>query len=447
MSTTKVPKRVASSIINALKGGVVPRVGLGYIAVGRSAEINALLHDISIVEDGGAFFRFIMGKFGSGKSFLLQTMRQHAMDRGFATCDADLSPERRLTGTKGQGLATYRELMKSLSVKACPDSGALNMILEKWIDSIRCEIESEGMHRTNNFFEVAVEQRMLAKIYHTKNMVHGYDFSKVINAYYFGYRDGDEERQSNALRWLRGEYSSKVQAKQDLDVNVIIDDDNWYDYLKLMAAFLHSAGYKGLIVMIDELVNIMKITHTTTRQNNYEKILMMYNDALQGKAEYIGILMGSTPQCIEDTRRGLFSYEALRSRLEQGRFGSDEMEDMLAPIIRLRPLTYEELVVLTERLTDIHGQLFGYEPKISQTDRFYFIKMEFERVGFESHATPREIIRDYIEMLNILYQHPEMTVAQAICGGDFEFAKSDANDEDNCDEMNKSETVFEDFIL
>lgn len=447
MSTNKVPKRIASTIINALKGGVVPRVGLGYIAVGRSAEINSLLHDISIVEDGGAFFRFVMGRYGSGKSFLLQTMRQYAMDKGFVTCDADLSPERRLAGTKGQGLATYRELMKSMSVKAMPDSGALNMILEKWIDSIRCEVEAEGMRRTNNFFEVVVERRIYEKTHHMYGMVHGYDFSKVITSYYFGYRDGNEVRQGNALRWLRGEYSSKVQAKHDLNVNVVIDDDNWYDYLKIMAEFLHCAGYKGLIVMIDELVNIMKITHTPSRQNNYEKILMMYNDALQGKAQRIGIIMGSTPQCIEDPRRGLFSYEALRSRLEQGRFAQDDMEDMMAPIIRLRPLTYEELVVLTEKLTDIHAQLYDYVPEISHEDRYFFMKMELERVGFETHATPREVIRDYIEMLNVLYQHKGMTIVQAFCRGHFEFSELDHTEDDGYDDANRSESVFEDFIL
>lgn len=441
MSSIKIPKRIASGIINALKGGVVPRVGLGYIAVGRTNEINALLHDVSIAEEGGAFFRFIMGRYGSGKSFLLQTMRQHVMDRGFAACDADLSPERRLMGTGGQGLATYRELMRSLSVKAKPDGGALTLILEKWIDGIRSNVIAEGISRDNTFFDVEVEKRIYAKINSLKDMVHGFDFAAVISAYYHGFRDGNEVLQTNAVRWLRGEYSTKTQAKQDLGVNVIITDDNWYDYIKLITAFLVSAGYKGMVVMIDELVNIMKISNSITRQNNYEKILMMYNDVMQGKASHIGIIMGSTPQCIEDTRRGVFSYDALRSRLERGRFATDEAHDMLAPIIRLNPLTYEELTVLTEKLTDIHAELYGYEPKINLDDRIFFIKTEFERVGAQTNITPREMIRDYIELLNIIYQNPDKTIPQLMGSEDFQYAQSDNS------EASANSDGFEDFEL
>ncbi|MGN1111392.1 MAG: ATP-binding protein [Oscillospiraceae bacterium] len=422
----KVPKRIASGIINALKGGVVPRVGLGYIAVGRTNEINALLHDVSIAEEGGAFFRFIMGRYGSGKSFLLQTMRQHVMDRGFAACDADLSPERRLMGTNGQGLATYRELMRSLSVKAKPDGGALSLILEKWIDGIRGEVLADGMTRDNMFFDVEVEKRIYAKINSLQDMVHGFDFAAVITAYYHGFRDGNETLQTNAVRWLRGEYSTRTQAKQDLGVNVIISDENWYDYIKLITAFLVSAGYKGMVVMIDELVNIMKISNSVTRHNNYEKILMMYNDVMQGKASHIGIIMGGTPQCIEDTRRGVFSYDALRSRLERGRFATDETHDMLAPIIRLNPLTYEELTVLTEKLSDIHSQLYDYESKVTLEDRIFFVKAEFERIGAQTNITPREMIRDYIELLNIMYQNPDKTLPQLMGSEDFSFTQSES---------------------
>lgn len=411
----------------------MPRVGLGYIAVGRTSEINALLHDVSIAEEGGAFFRFIVGRYGSGKSFLIQTMRQHVMDRGFAAADADLSPERRLTGTKGQGLATYRELMRSLSVKAKPDGGALSLILEKWIDSVRSSVINDGMSPQNPFFDAEVEKRIFSRITELRDMVNGFDFAMVITEYYRAYAAGMEETRSNALRWLRGEYSTKTAAKQDLGVNVIVSDDNWYDYIKLWSAFLVSAGYKGLVVMIDELVNIMKIPNSVTRQNNYEKMLMMYNDCMQGKSSHLGIIMGGTPQCIEDTRRGVFSYEALRSRLERGRYATDEVHDMLAPIIRLNPLTYEELTVLTEKLAEIHAGLYGYEPKITLEDRVYFVKAEFERVGADTNITPREMIRDFIELLNIAYQNPEKTLPQLMGEEEFSFSKSEGDNSDNND--------------
>ncbi len=434
-----VPKRIASNLINALKGGVVPRTGLGYIAVGRTAEINALLHDVEITEQGGAFFRFIVGRYGSGKSFLLQTVRQHVMDRGFVTADADLSPERRLMGSKGQGLATYRELMRNLSVKTKPDGGALSLILEKWITSVRNEVIEEGTAPSDIFFDTAVEKKIYVKISELQDMVHGFDFAKVINAYHRAYSMGEEEKTACVIKWLRGEYSTKTEAKNDLGVNVIITDENWYDYIKILTAFFVKAGYKGFVLMIDELVNIMKIPHSVTRQYNYEKILMMYNDVLQGKATHLGIIMGGTPQCIEDPRRGVFSYEALRSRLERGRFATDDVHDLLAPIIKLQPLTYEELTVLTEKLTEIHAGLYGYESRVTLEDRIYFIKAEFGRVGANVNITPREMIRDFIELLNMAMQNPDKTLPQLMGEESFSFAESEEEKADI--------SGFEDFEL
>ncbi|MBQ4165070.1 MAG: ATP-binding protein [Oscillospiraceae bacterium] len=434
-----VPKRIASNLINALKGGVVPRTGLGYIAVGRTAEINALLHDVEITEQGGAFFRFIVGRYGSGKSFLLQTVRQHVMDRGFVTADADLSPERRLMGSKGQGLATYRELMRNLSVKTKPDGGALSLILEKWITSVRNEVIEEGTAPSDIFYDTAVEKKIYVKISELQDMVHGFDFAKVINAYHKAYSMGEEEKTACVIKWLRGEYATKTEAKNDLGVNVIITDENWYDYIKILTAFFVKAGYKGFVLMIDELVNIMKIPHSVTRQYNYEKILMMYNDVLQGKATHLGIIMGGTPQCIEDPRRGVFSYEALRSRLERGRFATDDVHDLLAPIIKLQPLSYEELTVLTEKLTEIHAGLYGYESRVTLEDRIYFIKAEFGRVGADVNITPREMIRDFIELLNMAMQNPDKTLPQLMGEESFSFAESEEEKADI--------SGFEDFEL
>lgn len=433
-----VPKRIASNLINALKGGVVPRTGLGYIAVGRTAEINALLHDVEITEQGGAFFRFIVGRYGSGKSFLLQTMRSHVMDRGFVTADADLSPERRLMGSKGQGLATYRELMRNLSVKTKPDGGALSLILEKWITSVRNEVIAEGTAPSDVFFDTAVEKKIYTKISSLQDMVHGFDFAKVINTYHQAYTMGMEEKTACVIKWLRGEYSTRSEAKSDLGVNVIITDENWYDYIKILTAFFVAAGYKGFVIMIDELVNIMKIPHSVTRQYNYEKILMMYNDVLQGKATHLGIIMGGTPQCIEDPRRGVFSYEALRSRLERGRYATDDVHDLLAPIIKLQPLSYEELTVLTEKLTEIHADLYGYESSVTLEDRISFIKAEFGRVGADVNITPREMIRDFIELLNMAMQNPDKTLPQLM--GEESFAYAESGDQPDT-------AGFEDFEL
>jgi hypothetical protein len=423
------PKRITSTIINALKGGVVPRVGLEYIAVGRDKEIYALLHDVDIIAEGGATFRFIVGKYGSGKSFLLQTIRNYAMDRGFVVVDADLSPERRFAGTKGQGLATYKELMKNMSTKTKPDGGALTLILERWISGIQSNVATKTQYDADSpDFVKAVEQEIYRVVNRLEGMVNGFVFAKAILLYYQAYREADDLLKSSVIRWFRGEFDTKTEAKHELGLNYIITDETWYDFLKLFSAFLVHAGYKGLLVMIDELVNIYKIPHSATRQNNYEKILTMYNDALQGKASHIGFLLGATPQCMEDTYRGVFSYEALRSRLSEGRFAGGDMKDILSPIIRLHMLTQDEVYVLIEKLMHMHAQLFDYTPKMTHDDIVMFLNVEYNRIGASTHITPREIIRDFIELANILYQNPQATPDSVLNTGEFVFAKSEEQD-------------------
>ena len=411
----KIPKRIASAVINSLKGGVVPRTGLAYVTVGREKEIDALLHDVDIIADGGAAFRFIVGKYGSGKSFLLQTIRAYVMDRNFVVVDADLSPERRLQGNKGQGLATYKELIRNMSTKTRPDGGALTLILDRWISGIQSETAAEtGLSTDSDEFISAVEKKIFEVINALNEMVHGFDFAKLLTMYYRAVISGDDDTKAKAVKWFRGEYSTKTEAKSELGVNIIISDDDWYEYIKLFAAFLKRAGYNGRLVLVDELVNIYKIPNSITRQYNYEKILTMYNDTLQGKASHLGIIMGGTPQCIEDTRRGVYSYEALRSRLADSRFSTGGFTDMLAPVIHLVPLTYEEMLVLTEKLAEIHAQLFDYEQIITQSEMISFIQTEFGRIGTDTHITPREVIRDFIGVLDISYQNPEKTISEII---------------------------------
>lgn len=423
----RVPKRIAQTVLHSLKGGVVPRIGLPYITVGRKAEIEALLHDFDVVADGGASFHFIVGRYGSGKSFLLQTMRNYVMDRNFVVVDGDLSPERRLQGTKGQGLATYRELIQNLATKTRPEGGALTLILDRWINSVQSAVASEdGLSDDDPKFAEDVDKKIYAVISSLSELVHGFDFAKLLNMYYHAYLDDDDETKAKVIKWFRGEYTHKTEAKQELGVNIIITDSDWYEYLKLFAVFFRQAGYAGLIIMIDELVNIYKIPNSISRQYNYEKILTMYNDTLQGKAKYLGILMGGTPQAVEDKRRGVYSYEALRSRLAEGKFAQEGTRDMYAPVIKLAPLTAEEMMVLTEKLADMHAGLYGYKRTVTEEDLAKFIKIEYARIGADTNITPREVIRDFIELLDIVWQNPQTKIEDLLNSDQFNYTKSAA---------------------
>ena len=425
----KIPRRIAQTLINSLKGGVVPRVGLQYVTVGRTQEIDALLRDVEIIADGGASFRFIMGKYGSGKSFLLQTIRNYVMAKNFVVLDADLSPERRLQGTRGQGLATYKELVRNMSTKTKPEGGALSLILDRWISNVQQEVMVESqLGMTDPALTKLVEKKISSVIYSLNEMVHGFDFARLLTLYYQAHVSGDDETKAKVLKWFRGEYNTKTEARQELGVNIVITDDDWYEYLKIFAAFLKQAGYAGMLVLIDELVNIYKIPNAITRQYNYEKILTMYNDAMQGKAQHIGFILCGTPQCMEDPRRGVYSYEALRSRLAEGHF-STEHKDLLSPVIRLLPLTNEEMLILIEKLADIHAGLYEYKQIVTQQDMVDFIEIEFSRIGADTHITPREVIRDFIEVLDIIYQNPGMKVRTLLGSESFTYAQNAVNEE------------------
>lgn len=423
MENTKIPRRIAQTIINSLKGGVVPRVGLPYVTVGRRREIEAMLHDVELVGEGGASFRFVVGKYGSGKSFLLQTLRNHVMDRGFVVVDADLSPERRLHGSQNQGLATYRELMRNLSVKSKPDGGALTMVLDKWISNQQAQTAASGIDMDASYFADAVEQRIMDVVRQMHELIHGFDFARLLTLYYRAFVNGDDELKGKVLKWFRGEYVNKTEARQELGVTTVISDDDWYDYLKLMAFFFRQAGYQGLMVFIDELVNIYKIPNSISRQYNYEKMLTMYNDALQGKAQYIGTVMSGTPQCVDDRHRGIYSYEALRSRLQEGKFAIDGKQDLMGPVLHLLPLTHEEMLVLAGKLADIHAQLYQYQRFVTDGDLVTFIRIEYGRIGADQHITPREVIRDFIELLDILHQNPGTDISQLLESDAFAYAK------------------------
>lgn len=423
--TIRVPKRILSTLLTSIAAGVVPRTGAPYIAIGRTDEIAALLSDLDGVAEGAATMRFIIGKYGSGKSFLLQLIRGTALERGFVCADADLSPERRICGTKGTGIATYRELMRNLSSKTAPDGGALTQIITRWLSGLQSELAQSGLTPDTDAFRRALTKEIFSVTRDMEAQVGGFDFATVLNAYYRAYTEDDEEKKSACIRWLRGEYTTKTEARSALGVGSIIDDDTWYDYIKLWAVFFRRIGYKGFVVMIDECVNLYKITNRISRENNYEKILAMFNDTLQGKAEGLALLMGGTPQFLEDTRRGLFSYEALRSRLAEGQFNgvgagnTTAYKNMFGPVIRLRRLSDDEMLALIARIARLHEQNYRWDvsARVTTDDMVTFLKVCLARAGADAMITPREIIRDFCTVLNILCQNPDATFSDVMGSG------------------------------
>lgn len=400
MSTNKplIKLRDRDTIINALRAGVVPRMGLQHIQVGRQREIDAMIKDIRRVSEGGSSIRFVIGSYGAGKTFFLFLVRQIALQSRLAVCQADLSPDRRIHATNGQARSLYAELVRSLATRTAPEGGALRNILESYIQKA-----NEVAFAKKIPIETAIKDG-LADI---REMVAGYDFASVIAAYARGYEEGNGELQDSALRWLRGEYTTKTEARADLGVRTILDDASFYDGLRLLAKFVRIAGFGGLLVCLDELVNLYKLQNSQARKQNYEQILRILNDVLQGTTEGIGFILGGTPEFLLDTRRGLYSYEALQSRLAENSFASSNLADYTGPVIRLPSLTQEEMYHLLERLRDVFASGQSENYLVPDEALAAFMDHCANTIGDAYFRTPRNTIKAFVDLLAIIEQNPD----------------------------------------
>lgn len=393
----KIRPRDRDAILQSLRAGVVPRRGHQHIQVGRAEEIRAVLGDLDRIRDGGSALRFVIGEYGSGKTFFLFLVRSIALEKGLVTANADLNPDRRLHATSGQARSLYAELMSNLSTRTKPEGGAVASVVERFVTSALQEARDRGTA------PAAVLQDRLASL---SEMTGGYDFAEVVAAYWRGHDEGNDQLKSDAVRWLRGEFSTKTDARRALGVRIIIDDDNLYDQLKLFARFVRLAGYGGLLVCLDELVNLYKLSNTQARNSNYEQILRIVNDSLQGVSVGLGFLLGGTPEFLMDTRRGLYSYEALRSRLAGNRFAGEGLKDYAGPVLHLANLSPEEMYVLLRNLR--HVQASGEPSQYLLPDEALVAFMEHcsKRIGEAYFRTPRNTIRAFLEVLAIVEQNP-----------------------------------------
>ena len=432
MAERKISPRHSSAILQAFGNGVTPRVGLEHVVVGRKAEIEAMLDDLDYrVEKGGASFRLVVGPYGSGKSFMLQVIRNYALQRNFVVADADLSAERRLTGTGGQGVSLYRELLKNMAIRTRPEGGAFAPLLEHWMNTIQEQsMRSSHLLPDDPRFHLLVEQKVQETLKSVSALSNSFDFARVLSMYWRAYHSGDDEKKEHAIRWLRGEYQLLNEVRADLHVNSMVTDKNWYNYLKLYASFFQLIGYKGLIIFFDEAVNLYKISSSVSRNNNYEQLLTLFNDVNQGVAQHIGLIFSGTPQLVEDTKRGLYSYEALRSRLQESRFAQHGRRSFAGPIIRLDTLTNEELFVLLQKLRHIHALHYKYTTPITDDDIQQFMEVILSHIGSAQFLTPREVTRDFIAVMEMMRRDSSLPFTAIIRKQDFVPSRQHANPEE-----------------
>lgn len=418
--STPIRAKDRDTVLQSLRAGVVPRAGQHLIQVGRAREVETLLADINRIADGGAGIRFVIGEYGAGKTFFLNLVRAIAMEKKLVTATADLNPDRRLHATGGQARSLYAELMRNLSTRTKPDGGAIAGVVEKFVTNAKSEAMAAGQ---------STEAVIRNKLDQLTEMVNGYDFADVIAAYHRGYETGDEKLKADAVRWLRGEFTTKTDAKAALGVRTIIDDANFYDQLKLFARFVRLAGYSGLLICLDELVNIYKLANTQARAANYEQILRILNDSLQGTAVGLGVILGGTPEFLLDTKRGLYSYTALQSRLAENTFAKDGLVDYSGPVLRLSSLTPEDFFVLLQKIRNVYALADPANYLLQDEAIAPFMAHCAKRIGEAYFRTPRTTITAWINLLAILEQNPSANWQNLL--GHIEIVKDDGGASDN----------------
>lgn len=425
-----IKPKEASAVVNSLISGVVPKIGVQHITVGRSEEINAFVSSLEDVKNGQSLVKFWIGDFGSGKSFMLHLLNTVAMKQKFVVANADFTPDNRLYANDGKGLALYSAIMDNVAVQTKPQGGALPTLMEKWIEQITMKTaEENGISVTDIGKEEyrTLVQKNIMKTINEITEVGGFDFGTVIIKYYEGYINDDEQLCRNSLKWLKGEYKTKTEARQDLGVREIINDLNYYDMLKNFCKLFVGMGYSGFMINLDEAVNLYKISTSVMREKNYEKILTIYNDCFQGKVTNLFINFAGTKEFLENERRGLFSYHALKSRLETNKYETADIRDFAQPVIRLMPLDHNEIFVLLKKLREIFN--FNYKTNIDilDDDIIAFMEEMFNKPGASEFLTPREVIRDFLNIMNILRQNPHVDKSKLF--GDIEIADERPKDE------------------
>ena len=422
---SRLKPRERDAIVQALRAGVVPKLGLRHIQVGRVREIEELVKDMDRLADGGSAIRFIIGEYGSGKTFFMNLIRLVALEKGLVVMFADLAPDRRIHATGGQARGLYAEMARNLSTRTKPDGGALASVVERFVSTAHREAEARDLPTGNVIRE---------KLAHFEELTGGFEFAEVIRRYWEGHENGDEELKSSALRWLRGEFATRTDARKALGVRTIINDASVYDHLKLMSAFVVEAGYKGLLVGMDEMVNLYKLTSSQARNANYEQILRILNDVLQGSAENLGFLMGGTPEFLMNTRRGLYSYEALQSRLAENTFAREGLVDLSGPVIRLASLTPEDLFVL---LANVRRVMKGEDTALHDSALEAFMTHCSERIGEAYFRTPRNTVTAFVNLLAVLEQNPGVEWSDLI--DDLDVANDQGDDMSDIDEATGSQ--------
>lgn len=415
---TRINPKEASTIIKSLEAGVVPDIGLGHLLVGRKAEVDELIKILSHIEDGDSDLRFWVGDFGSGKSFMLKTIENLALSKNFVVSTIDLNPSRRFYATDRKAVNLYSTVLENIRTKNLRSGNVIESIIEQWISTIFKNLSDEKGYDLKELMAGFYRDEVIGIILETLSRFEAvglsYELGQAISKYYEGFITGDRILKLKAIRWIRGDITTKTEAKKELGINEIINDDNYFEAIKNLAELFREIGYQGFVINFDEAVNLYKLPHSTTRQRNYEKILNIYNECKSNLAKGLFINLAATRKTVFDESRGLASYGALKGRLGTEASMDSDFINTNKTVLGLKVLSDEEIYTLLENLVSIYN--IHYKTKIDFTSDQIVTYMEgqLNRPGADEFLTPRAVIKDFIEILDIKRQNPDAEISDLL---------------------------------
>ncbi|GBG94530.1 biotin carboxylase [Ligilactobacillus salitolerans] len=435
---TRINPKEAASIISALEAGVVPQRGVRHLLVGRNEEVKEVLRILDDVAAGGSDLRFWVGDFGSGKSFMLRTIEAIALQKNYLVATVDMTPTRRFYATDGKAKALYTAIVNSIISQTAQNGNALDTVFSQWINQIAQAVASEAKISLPEALSKEAQSLMTNKILDITGSFAAaglaFEMGQAIVKYYEGVLDNDRMLKAQALRWIRGEIETKTEAKRELGINRVITDDNWFDAIKNLSELFSRLGYAGLVINFDEAVNLYKLPRRQSRERNYERILNIYNECKSNEVQHLLVNFGATRKTVFDETRGLASYGALKGRLGAESSLDSELVNTNKTVLPLKPLTNEEIYTLLQRLTEIYNLHYRAQVELSLQEVQLYMEEQLNRPGADQFLTPRAVIKDYIEILDLIRQNPAIEVEKVILskfGQESPVQKDSADTEDD----------------
>lgn len=388
---------ILREIIDSLRNGTVPAEGTENIAVGIDEELTEIQDQIERTREDKSAFKFIIGDYGSGKTFFSTSVREMAYDKKFVVSSVVISQETPLH--KFEEL--YRKIMEGMRTSENKKIPAFNFILEEWLLNIEDKvIEIEGLdpYEDSKKFQIEMNKRINEELMIVGSIAAS--FANAIRAFYKAKYEGDTVLAQGAVAWLKGD-NVRAELKSKLGVIGTITRENSFEFFRALLQMIKTAGYEGLMIILDEVETVQKLVRKDMRSAAYENLRFFIDESDRNSFPSCFFLYTGTTDLME-SEKGFKSLEPLYQRIKVEREKGDKFKNLRQPVMFLDGLNRDRLYEVACRVRNIHGQVYSWMPNDKLTDDFIKRLINDMTLGFggEINIGPRGFLRTLIDILD-----------------------------------------------